>query len=65
MRYLLLIIAVALILYPIYAIIECLKSIGNLSNYGVGVLAGGVVLLLAGIVILTFTLKSFKQKKHD
>jgi len=63
MRYILLLISFLLIIYPIIAIVKCLESIDTLSNYGAGVLVGGLLLFLAGILILILTLKSFKQKK--
>jgi len=64
MRYVLLIISMILILYPIYAIIKCLENIDALTNYGAGALVGGFILLFAGIFILIFTLRSIKRKKN-
>jgi hypothetical protein len=63
MRYVLIIISIVLIIYPIFAIIKYFESIETLSGYGAGVLVGGLLLLLVGILILISTLKSIKRKK--
>jgi len=63
MRYVLIIISIILIIYPIIAIIKCLESIDTLSSYGAGVLVGGLLLLFAGILILVYTLRSIKLNK--
>lgn len=62
MKYILFILSIFLIIYPIYGLIRCLQLVGNLSNYGMGVLVGGCILIFSGIVTLIFTIKLFKQK---
>jgi hypothetical protein len=64
MKYILLIASIIFIIYPIFGIIKCISAFGSLSNYGVGVLAGGLVLLSAGGLLMSYTLKLFKQKKY-
>jgi len=65
MKYVLLAVAILLIVYPLYAIVQCLAVLGSLSNYGIGVFVGGLILLFSGSIILYLTLKSFKQKKQS
>jgi hypothetical protein len=64
MKYILLIISLLLIIYPIFGIIKCIFAFGSLSNYGMGVLAGGLVLLSVGGLLMFYALKLFKQKKY-
>ena len=63
MKYLLLTISLVLIVYPLYSIIKCLQALGDLSNYGVGVLAGGLLMLSIGVLLMSFTLKSINRKR--
>ena len=63
MKYVLLIVSIALITYPIYGLIECIKAFGHLSNYGIGVLVGCILFLALGISILFISIRLFKQKK--
>jgi hypothetical protein len=63
MKYALLIISIILIIYPIYSIIKCLQVFSTLTNYGMGVLVGGIIFLLSGSILMYFTIKSIKRKK--
>ncbi|MBV5282833.1 MAG: hypothetical protein JZU53_10435 [Paludibacter sp.] len=63
MKYFLLTISLILIVYPLYGIIKCLQAFGDLSNYGIGVLAGGLLILSTGILLMRFTLKSINRKR--
>jgi pilus assembly protein TadC len=65
MKYLLLIISILLISYPIYGLISCLQAIGHLSSYGMGVLSGCLLFLALGILLLFFTIKLFKRKTQN
>ncbi|MEA4850742.1 MAG: hypothetical protein VB126_04720 [Paludibacter sp.] len=65
MKYVLLIISIILIVYPVYAIVKCLMVIDSLSNYGIGVLVGGIIIFLSGSILMYFTIRSMKRKnKH-
>jgi hypothetical protein len=63
MKYNLLILSIILIVYPIYAIIKCICVFDSLSNYGFGVLTGGLILFTIGCILMYFSIKSFKKKK--
>ena len=65
MKYILLIISIILIIYPIHSIIKCLQAWDTLTNYGMGVLVGGLILLLSGSLLMYFTIKSLKTKKNN
>ena len=52
-----------MVLYSIYGIIKCLQTIDTLTNYGMGVLVGALILLLSGSILMYFTIKSLKRKK--
>lgn len=64
MKYLLLILSILLITYPVYGLVSCLQAVGHLSNYGMGVLSGCLLLMTLGISLLFFTIKLFKRKTH-
>ncbi len=59
----LLLLSVVLIIYPIYAIFRCIAVFGSLSNYGKGVLFGGVALFIIGLLLLLYAIRLFKQSK--
>ena len=61
MKYILLIISALLIIYPIYGLIKCLQSVSHLSSYGMGVIAGGSLILTIGITIMYFTIKLYRK----
>ena len=63
MKYVLLIISIILIVYPVYAIVKCLMVIDSLSNYGIGVLTGGLVIFISGLIMMYFTIRSIKRNK--
>lgn len=63
MKYVLLIISIILIVYPVYAIVKCLMVIDSLSNYGIGVLTGGLVIFISGLILMYFTIRSIKRNK--
>ena len=63
MKYILLIISILLIAYPILGILKCLESISSLSSYGVGVLVAGLLVFVTGLLLLYFTVKSLKKNK--
>ena len=65
MKYILLVVSVILIFYPLYAIISCIRSFNSLTNYGYGVLTGGIILLITGCLSMYFTIKLFKQKRKQ
>jgi len=65
MKYVLLSVAVLLIVYPIYAILKCLTVFGSLTNYGMGVFIGGLILLFSGSILLYYIIKSNKRKKNS
>ena len=62
MKYVLLVLSIFIILYPIYGLIRCFQTVGSLTSYGMGVLTGGGILLVLGITLLYFTLRLFKRK---
>lgn len=64
MKYVLLIISIILIVYPVYAIVKCLMVIDSLSNYGIGVLTGGLVIFISGLILMYFTIRSIKRNKR-
>jgi hypothetical protein len=64
MRYFILVCAVALILYPLYALFKCVQNIGTLTEYGYGVLVGGLLLLGAGIGLLVWSVKLIKKRNN-
>lgn len=64
MKYVLLVLSVILILYPVYALIKCFQSLGSITNYGLGVLTGGGIFLILGIVLFYFSLRIFNRKKN-
>lgn len=63
MKYLLLSISIVLIIYPINSIIKCIQVLDTITNYGMGMLVGGMTMLLSGLLLFYFTVKSLKQKK--
>lgn len=65
MKNVLLIVSAILIIYPLYGIFKCLLALDTLTNYGMGVLVGGLIMVSAGAAIMYFTLKSMKQKKQS
>jgi len=48
-----------LIIYPIYGLMKSIQAFGSLSNYGLLVLIGESLILLAGLVTLCFAIKLF------
>ena len=63
MKYIILPIALFLIIYPIQAIIVCIKVLDTLSNYGIGVLTGGIFFQLMGVALLFYSIRLFKRNK--
>lgn len=63
MRYLLLLLSLVLIGYPLYALFACLQQLGSLTSYGLGVLVGGLLMLGVGVGLLVWSIKRIKKKK--
>jgi|GEM_PF-1321264 hypothetical protein len=59
MKYVLLSISIVLIIYPIYGLMKSIQTFGSLSNYGLLVLIGESLILVAGLVTLCFAIKLF------
>jgi hypothetical protein len=63
MRYLLFLLSLVLICYPLYALFVCLQQLGSLTSYGLGVLVGGLLMLGVGVGLLVWSIKRIKKKK--
>ena len=59
-KFLILILSLILIIYPLYAIYRCIAVLGSLTNYGKGVLTGGIFIFATGIALLIYAIKLFK-----
>ncbi len=64
MRYVLIVAAIFLILYPIYSIIKCLQVFQTLTNYGKGVLTGSLLLMAIGFILLIISIRLFKKSRN-
>jgi hypothetical protein len=57
-------ISVILILYSLFLLIQCIPVIGNLTEYGKGILTGSILILFIGVALQFIKFKKNEKKTH-